>query len=118
MKLPGVTTADVSLNEGLARLELAPDNTVTPERVWQIVRSNGFTPRSAEVLVAGTVVERAGETRLQVPGHDQTYVLVVDASAGLERWPRGDSVVIRGSIAEPPRRGEPTVIQVLRVQRR
>lgn len=52
-RLDGVESVKVSLNDGVAEIRLAPDNSVTLARVREIIRSNGFSPKAAEVVVQG-----------------------------------------------------------------
>ncbi len=75
VKLPGVESVEVSLNQGTATLKLKPGNQVDPETIRQIVRDNGFTPKGAAVRVAGRLVEREGKLALQVNEVDQVYAL-------------------------------------------
>lgn len=59
-KLPGVTSVRVSLNEGKAVAQLAPDSTTTLAQIREVIRHNGFTPKDASVTVVGRLV-RDGE---------------------------------------------------------
>jgi len=60
MKFPGVESADVSLNKGLATVKLKPGNTIRPSEFWEAIRKNGNTPKATRVTVRGEV--EAGET--------------------------------------------------------
>ena len=60
-KVNGVQDVKVSLNEGSAVIKLKDGNKVDVEQIREIIRKNGFTPKGAEVKVAGKVVERDGK---------------------------------------------------------
>jgi copper chaperone CopZ len=55
-KLPGVTAVRVSLNEGKAVAEFAPDSTTTLAQIREVIRHNGFTPKDARVTLVGRLV--------------------------------------------------------------
>jgi copper chaperone CopZ len=60
-KVNGVQDVKVSLNEGSADIKLKDGNKVGVEQIRDIIRKNGFTPKDAEVKVAGKVIERNGK---------------------------------------------------------
>lgn len=66
---------DVSLNEGLAKIQLEPGNTVTVDQLRKLVENNGFTPKEAHVAVGGKVTSRADTLHLEVSGLDRSYQL-------------------------------------------
>lgn len=80
-KLEGVASVEVSLNKGFADVKLKPGNRVDPERIRQVVRDNGFTPKAADVTLAGEIVERNGKPALAVKGLDVVYLLIEHADA-------------------------------------
>lgn len=55
-KLPGVTSVRVSLNEGKAVAQLAPDSATTLAQIREVIRHNGFTPKDASVTLVGRLV--------------------------------------------------------------
>ena len=55
MKFPGVESADVSLNKGLATLKLKPGNNIRPSEFWEAIRKNGNTAKATQVTVRGEV---------------------------------------------------------------
>jgi len=59
-KLSGVTAVRVSLNEGRAVAQLAPESTTTLAQIREVIRHNGFTPKDANVTLVGRLV-RDGE---------------------------------------------------------
>jgi hypothetical protein len=73
MKLPGVESADVSLNKGLATVKLKPGNSIRPSEFWEAIRKNGNTPKATQVTVRGEV--QAGGTQLKVSGSNEVFQL-------------------------------------------
>ena len=117
-KIAGVESAEVSLNQGVAIVRFRPDNRVTVEQVREVVRSNGFTPKAADVRVRGRVIDQDGALALSVPGQNSVYRLLdhPDTAAAIPRVRAsvGKTVVIEGTVPEMPRRDDP--IEVLRVR--
>lgn len=97
-RIEGVESVDVSLEKGVATVALAPGNHVTLDEVCDAIRKNGFTPKGADVTVAGTVVERNGQPALAVSGTDVVYLLAEGPES-------------RGKLAELRKRmGKPVVV--------
>lgn len=46
---------EVSLEKGLAKIELKPDNTITLSQIQTVVKRNGFAPKSAQLKLNGKV---------------------------------------------------------------
>jgi copper chaperone CopZ len=120
-KIEGVDSVTVSLNEGVANIELKTGNIVDPERIRQVVRDNGFTPKDAAVSVTGRVTERDGQLLLTVTGPEVVYVLVEhpDAEGGLEELKRtaaGADVSVTGSLPETPAKRAQEAPPTLRVE--
>ncbi len=65
----------VSLNEGMTTVQLAPSNQVRIEQIREVIRSNGFTPKEADVRVAGVLMQRGDSLGLAVPGAEELFVL-------------------------------------------
>jgi len=118
-KIEGVEAVEVSLNEGLAVIRFGAANDVTVDDVRQIIRRNGFTPKTAEIRVAGTVKERDGRLTLTTGGEDRAYalrespgspgVLAQLAQAESERL-----LVVEGLVPEPGDDGEGSWTLVVR----
>ncbi|NNF26956.1 MAG: heavy-metal-associated domain-containing protein [Gemmatimonadetes bacterium] len=74
-KLEGVNSAEVSLNDGEVLVALDEENHVQLERLREVIRDQGFTPREADIRARGTV--EAGEGRLvfRIPDNDKVVVL-------------------------------------------
>lgn len=80
-KLEGVASVRVSLEEGLAAVALEPGNALEPERIRELVRDEGFTPKEAEVRVRGRLVAKDGALAIAVTGLDREYRLVEHSGA-------------------------------------
>ena len=83
-KLEGVRAVDVSLEAGTVTLDLTPKNRVTLQRVREVVRKNGFTPREAIVEVTGEKTERGGKPAFSVTGTPEVLLLARPIAAGSE----------------------------------
>jgi copper chaperone CopZ len=105
-KIEGVRSVKVSLKEGVATIQLAPDNHVTLSRIREAIRSNGFTAREAEVQVAGSLVRRGEALLLVVPGTDDAFVLedapgAAGVVAELRRRDASVRLVVTGQVPGP-----------------
>src|SRR5262245_39795588 len=67
-KLPGVESADVSLNKALVKVRFTAGNTISVPQLWQLLGSKGYTPRTTVVSVRGDVTESQGRFQLKVAG--------------------------------------------------
>ncbi len=115
-KIDGIDSVAVSLNRGVVVIRLRPDNRVTLERVREVIRENGFTPKAAEVRARGRVVDDSGYLALAMPGMDVAFRLTADSLAPgiiheLQRV-RDQDVTIDGRVPETARGArEPAVLQ-------
>ena len=112
-KVNGVQDVKVSLNEGSAVIKLKDGNKVDVEQIREIIRRNGFTPKDAEVKVAGKVVERNGEPALEVNGPDVIYLLEGNVAPLKEMT--GKQVVLTGQMPESENKNEPRKLVVKEV---
>ena len=119
-KVPGVESVQVSLNKGEAVLKLKQGNSATVAQIRQVVLDNGFTPKDADIEIAGKLVERAGKAALAVSGTAVVYSLVDHRQAvgkveQLWREARDRDVVLRGHLPETTTKGkaeEPRSLEV------
>lgn len=81
----------VSMKDGSAALELAPQNHVALEQVWDTVKRIGFTPGETKVTVRGT--SKAGSFTISVIDR----IIAIEGAA-----PEGENIELEGSIAPPP----------------
>ena len=104
---------EVSLNEGYAEITLVPDNGVTVERVRQVIRKNGFTPREAHVRVRGTALSRGGTLVFDVSGSGESFrVTGTDGTLAQLSALTADLVTVDGVISEPSDEGAAPTLQV------
>jgi hypothetical protein len=97
----GVDSVDVSLAKGLATVTLKPGNTATLKQLQNAITKNGFTMKDSSAVVAGTIVVRGGEMRLQVSGSSELLTLVPDTQGSGEATSlSGKSVLVEGTISE------------------
>jgi copper chaperone CopZ len=88
-KMRGVQHVDVNMDKGTATLDLAENNRVTIEQVWDTVKRIGFTPGDTKVTVRGTVKD------------DSLTISVIDKTIAVEgRAPQGE-VTLKGTITPP-----------------
>lgn len=98
-KLPGVTKADVSLNDGKALIEFAPDSPATFTEIHELIIHSGFTPKEAVVTVQGHIAKAGDHLRLITHGTDQ-YDLTFSQAGDAASLKPDDNVVIQGQISE------------------
>src|SRR4051812_42072919 len=60
MKLPGVASAEVSLDKASADIRLKPDNRITMPQLRELLKKNGYPTRDAQVEARGRIVDAAG----------------------------------------------------------
>lgn len=119
-KIEGVKSAQVSLNRGVALVTFEPDNAVSIARVRDAIRSNGFTPKAAELSVEGRIVDEGGELILALPGVHRGFRLVAhpetpEAAPRIRELGLGKIIVIEGVVPETARKDQGSeVIQVRR----
>jgi copper chaperone CopZ len=90
-RMRGVSHAEVSMKDGTVTLDLAAQNHVAIEQVWDAIKRVGFTPGDSKVTVRGTV-----------KGTSLT-ISVIDKTIGIEgRTPEGENVELKGVIPPPP----------------
>jgi copper chaperone CopZ len=116
-RIDGVESVDVSLKEGAATVKLKPGNHVTVDEVRDAIRKNGFTPKDADVTIAGKVVERNGKPALAVSGSDLVYLLgqSSEAKGKAEELQKqiGRDVIVKGHLPESSGKvSEPQTLEV------
>jgi copper chaperone CopZ len=99
-RLRGVKRVDVSMKDGTVILQLADQNRLTLEQVWDAVKRIGFTPGETKVTVRGTV---KGDD-LAITGIDKTIKIEGHV-------PPGDAE-LQGTITPPPDPRTPMKLRV------
>jgi copper chaperone CopZ len=90
-KVRGVKHVEVSMNAGTVALDLADQNRVTLEQVWDAIKRVGFTPGDTKVIVRGAV---KGDS-LTISLIDKT--IKFEGHAG-----EAENVELKGTITPPP----------------
>ena len=116
-KIEGVRDANVSLKEGVATIELAPDNRVRVARVWKVVRDNGFTPRTSAIRADGVVAIRGDTVIVTVGGSEEPLVAenadaTIDRVAELRALGPGARVRVEGDLGQAPDKPEESAIRL------
>lgn len=98
-KMRGVKHVEVSMNDGTVTLDLADQNRVTIEQVWDTVKRIGFTPGDTKVTVRGTVKGNS------LTVNDKTIAIEGNA-------PEGENIELKGTIASPPDPRSPIKLRI------
>ncbi len=107
MKLPGVESAEVSLDKASADIRLKPDNPITMSRLREVLKKNGYPTRDAHIEARGRIVERAGA--LVVDLMNGTTLAIDPGGAAVKA---GDQVVeITGISRADAKSGERLTVQ-------
>src|SRR5262249_1110964 len=115
MKFPGVESAEVSLNKGLATVKLKSGNTIRPAGFWEAIRKNGNTPKLTRVTVRGEVLP--GGTQLKVSGSNEVFPLTgAPALVQQLKSAAGKAVTIDGTLtpAKDAKTAVPLDVQAVR----
>ena len=98
MKFPGVESADVSLNKGLATVKLKPGNIIRPSEFWESIRKNGNTPKATRVVVRGEVLGNGDQ--LRVSGSHEMFELKANPTIVQQlKASAGKTVTVEGTLA-------------------
>ena len=100
-RLRGVKHVAVSMNDGTVALELADQNRVTLEQVWDAIKRVGFTPGETKVVVRGAV---RGDS-LTISGIDRTIKIEGRAA-------EAENAEVKGIITPPPDPRTPVTIRI------
>jgi cation transport ATPase len=116
MRIEGVESVDVSLQQGAATVKFKRGNHVTVDEIRDAIRKNGFTPKAAELTIAGKLIERNGKLALAVSGSDVVYELVESADAKGKlaelRKQLGKDVSVKARLAESSGKTGPPPLEV------
>ena len=113
--IPGVEKVYVSLNKGLADVDLTPGNTVTFRQLQDAITKNGFTTKQSNVIARGAVESADGKYRLKVSGTSDLFELVAGNPEQLQSF-IGKPVEVRGTVPEASKGKVPDRIQVTRIE--
>jgi copper chaperone CopZ len=99
-RMRGVENVDIDYKAATVRLDLAPENRVSVEQVWDALKRVGFTPGATKVDVRGVV----SSGRIEVREANKTYRVEGRAADG--------ETEIKGTTEPPPDPRTPIVIRV------
>ena len=112
-RLDGVETADVSLNEGRVRIELAHQNVVTVSQLRRAIRDQGFSPKEATLTVSANIVIRDGAIIAEVPGSEASYTLTAEDEVRARLMnAAGTTVTVRGQVGQDDHDETPSLLRV------
>jgi copper chaperone CopZ len=115
MKFPGVESAAVSLNKGLATVKLKPGNSIRPGEFWEAIRKNGNTPKTTHVIVRGEMQADGGQ--LKVSGSNEVFQ--VKAAPPLHQQliaSAGKTVTIEGTLTPGKDARAPVPLEITAVR--
>ncbi len=98
-KLPGVAKVEVTMNDGIARIEFSPDSSTTLAQIRNVLINGGLTPKEAMVTVEGRIA-RAGNKLQLIAGDGQQYDLVMAQAADAASLAPDTRVIVQGQVAE------------------
>jgi copper chaperone CopZ len=109
--VPGVDTVEVSLEKGLAKVQMKPGNMTTLKQLNEAIAKNGFTMKDSTAIVAGTVVTANGKAAVQVSGSNDVLTLVPGSSSVVDAASfAGKSILVEGTIPEASKGKVPDTI--------
>ena len=114
MKFPGVESADVSLNKGLATVKLKPANTIRPRELWEAIRKNGNTPKITRATVRGEILENG--MQLKVTGSNEVFDLKANSAVGQQlKASAGKTITLEGTLTpgKDPKTAVPLEVQTV-----
>lgn len=107
--MQGVESVQVSLNEGLARIQLKPGNKIKLAQLQKRVEESGFVPKQARVTVAVRIDSVRDSLRLVVVGTEEVFRLSLAPESPLSkdelRKRVGNPLSVEGVIKPSPNKG-------------
>ncbi len=114
--VPGVDSVKVSLEKGLASVTLKPGNSANLKQIQEAITKNGFTMKSSQAVVAGTLAVSGGAPQLKVSGSNELLTLVSNGQQSQTVSAMdGKAVVVTGVIPEFAKGETQRVIQATSV---
>ena len=84
MKLPGVESAEVSLDKASADIRLKADNRVTMPQLRELLKKNGYPTGDAQIEARGRIVDSAGKLIFDLL-NGSTMAVVANATSAVAR---------------------------------
>jgi hypothetical protein len=110
MKLPGVESADVSLDRASADIKLKPENRLTMNELRELLKKNGYPTRDAQLELRGRIVDRGGKLLLDLLNGS---TMEIDPKSGPVK-PSDQIVQIAGVSRGDAKTGERLTVQFTR----
>jgi copper chaperone CopZ len=107
----GVDSVDVSLNKGLATVNLKDGNAVTMKQLRDAIVKNGFSTKSSNVVVTGAVRDEGG-LWVRASGSNEEFSLVPEGTATLDRRLAGRLATVEGVVPEAANNNSPSQLRV------
>ena len=99
-RIRGVESADIAPERSNLILTLAAENKIALDRVRDMIKGAGFTPRMATVIVRGKAITDQGKWEFEVEGISQKYLLVASDDKLIGDLQKGGVITIEAT--SPP----------------
>lgn len=100
-KLAGVAKVNVSIEQGVAYIDFAPNSPTTLADIHDVVLRGGLTPEKIVLTVQGTVAQR-GDKLVLTDGSKEEYLLSGLSAAQLAGLKPGAAVSVQGEAMSDP----------------
>jgi copper chaperone CopZ len=102
-KVDGVTSVNVTLKEGRAKVTLKQGNHVTLSELRRVIERNGFTPQSAAIVgEAEAVLNASGQSQIRITGSNETFLVAPTTTENVRAEltkQTGKRIVVEGVVA-------------------
>lgn len=71
-KIDGAEKVDVSLEQGLAKIQLKPENKAKLSEIQTVIKRNGFSPKAANVKLRGKLRNQNNSMHLTITGSNES----------------------------------------------
>jgi cation transport ATPase len=95
-KMDGLESVKVSLNDGKAYLTLATDNELTLQKIQKEVKNNGFSAKSAEVILQGELQQKGNHWQVNV--NNETFQIDSDTEGRITTAMKPGTVKLKGLV--------------------
>lgn len=98
MKMEGLESVKVSLNDGKAYLKLSTNNELTLQKIQEEVKNNGFSARNAEVTLKGALLKDEDEWEIRVSG--EIFKVSTDTAEDIKTKLRPGNIHVKGLVKD------------------
>ncbi len=71
-KIDGTEKVEVSLEQGLARIQLRPENKATLKEIQTLIKKNGFSAKGAQLKLRGKLRNENNSLHLTITGSNES----------------------------------------------